>query len=151
VTHRISAGVLLEHEGKILLVRHHKPGAYDFWVAPGGGAVGTEDLRETARREVLEECGLIVEPETLAYVEEFHSPQIRTCKAWFTARLLGGSLNVSDVEAAREHIVEAAFLARSEFDGKIVFPLMLRQQYWEDKLSGFTNTRYVGLRTLDFY
>ena len=54
MTHRISAGVLVEQEDRILLVRY---GQHDFWVAPGGGARGTESLRETARREVREETG----------------------------------------------------------------------------------------------
>lgn len=149
--HRIAAGVLLEHEGKILLVRHHKPGAYDFWVAPGGGAEGMEDLRATARREVLEECGLVIEPRAIAYIEEFNSPIQRECKIWFTASLLGGTLDVSAVEASREHIVQAAFLDRSEFEGKIVFPPMLSSQYWEDKANGFAFPRYVGLREMEFY
>lgn len=149
--HRIAAGVLLEHEGKILLVRHHKPGAYDFWVAPGGGAEGNEDLRATARREVREECGLVIEPQAIAYIEEFNSPIQRECKVWFTARLLGGTLSASAVEASREHIVEAAFLARSEFEGKTVFPPMLSGQYWEDKANGFAFPRYVGLREMEFY
>lgn len=43
VEHRISAALILEIDGKILLVRHHNPGAYDFWVTPGGGAVGDKD------------------------------------------------------------------------------------------------------------
>ena len=59
--HRIAAGVIVEDEGRILLVRHSKPGVYDFWVTPGGGAEGTEDLLATAKREVFEECGLLVE------------------------------------------------------------------------------------------
>lgn len=75
--HRIAAGALVEHEGRILLVRHRKEGAYDFWVAPGGGAEGTEDLRDTVRREVKEECGLEVEPGAVAYFEEFYSPDTR--------------------------------------------------------------------------
>lgn len=141
----------MEHEGKILLVRHHKPGAYDFWVAPGGGAEGTEDLRATARREVLEECGLVIEPLLVAYIEEFRNPTQRECKVWFTARLLGGSLNTSAIEATREHIVQAAFLERSEFQGKVVFPPMLSGQYWEDKAHGFAFPKYVGLREMEFY
>jgi len=149
--HRIAAGVLLEHEGRILLVRHRKAGAYDFWVAPGGGVEGTEDLREAARREVFEECGLHVEPLNMAYVEEFHSPHTRECKVWFTARLIGGTLCTAAPEATREHITEAAFLARAEFEGKIIFPPMLRCEYWEDKEKGFSCPRYVGLREMEFY
>jgi 8-oxo-dGTP diphosphatase len=36
--HRIAAGVIVENDNRILLVRHTKHGVYDFWVAPGGGA-----------------------------------------------------------------------------------------------------------------
>ena len=48
--HRISAGVIVEHEDKVLLVHHRKPGAYDFWVAPGGGAIGSEGVRGQVER-----------------------------------------------------------------------------------------------------
>ena len=54
--HRIAAGVLVAEGDRLSLVRHQKPGVYDFRVAPGGGAEGPEDLRETARREVAEPC-----------------------------------------------------------------------------------------------
>jgi 8-oxo-dGTP pyrophosphatase MutT (NUDIX family) len=71
--HRIAAGVIVESNGRILLVQHRKPGAYDFWVAPGGGANASEDLHATARREVLEECGLHGEPRQLIYIEDLAS------------------------------------------------------------------------------
>jgi ADP-ribose pyrophosphatase YjhB (NUDIX family) len=100
VKHRISAGALVEQGGRLLLVRHRKPGAYDFWVAPGGGTHGDEELADTARREVREETGLDVRPERLVYVEEFHSPDTRYCKFWFTAALVGGQLDVTGPDAA---------------------------------------------------
>ena len=151
MNHRIAAGVIVEEEGRILLVRHTKPGAYDFWVAPGGGAEGTEDLIATASREALEECGLHVEPLLLAYIEEFSNPHTRECKVWFTGRVVGGTINTSRVEATREHITEAAWLSRSEFEGKTVFPPMLHHDYWQDKKNGFALPRYVGLRAMEFY
>lgn len=149
--HRIAAGVIVENEGRILLVRHRRAGAYDFWVAPGGGAEDGEDLRSTARREVLEECGLHVEPLRIAYIEEFANPHTRECKIWFTGRLIGGSLSSSAIEAVREHIVEAAWLGPGEFAGKTVFPPMLHGEYWKDKEQGFACPRYVGLREMEFY
>ena len=48
MNHRISAGVLVINQDKILLVNHKKPGHYDFWVAPGGGVLGTEDIESAA-------------------------------------------------------------------------------------------------------
>ena len=149
--HRIAAGVIVENEGRILLVRHLKPGVYDFWVAPGGGAEGAEDLLATAKREVFEETGLLVEPLQLAYIEEFTNPDIRECKVWFTGRLVGGTVNTEAEEAKREHIVEAAWLSQSEFEGKTVFPPMLLSEYWTDRESGFALPRYVGLRAMAFY
>ena len=59
--HRISAGAIVEDAaGQILLVRHVLPGKYDFWVAPGGGVQGREELAAAAIREVREETGLHV-------------------------------------------------------------------------------------------
>lgn len=89
--HRIAAGALVVEHNKVLLVRHRKPGAYDFWVAPGGGAEDTEDLHSALRREVREECGLLVEPVRIAYIEDLSTPTTRECKIWFTPALLGAS------------------------------------------------------------
>jgi ADP-ribose pyrophosphatase YjhB (NUDIX family) len=149
--HRIAAGVIVENDDRILLVRHTKLGVYDFWVAPGGGAEGTEDLRAAAKREVFEESGLHVEPLQLAYIEELSNPDTRECKVWFTGRLLGGTMNTEAVEAKREHITEAAWLSRSEFAGRTVFPPMLLTEYWKDRENGFALPRYVGLRSMEFY
>jgi ADP-ribose pyrophosphatase YjhB (NUDIX family) len=149
--HRISAGALVEHDGRILLVRHHRPGRYDFWVAPGGGAIGDEDLRMTAQREVREECGLAVELGALAYIEELIQHGTRHCKLWFVGRLLGGTLDVSAHEAQREYIVEAAFIAPADFGTCIVFPPMLGTHYAADKAAGFATPRYMGVRHMEFY
>jgi len=77
MNHRIAAGALVVHDDRVLLVRHYKPGAYDFWVAPGGGAEGGEDLHAALRRAVKEESGLVVEPERIAYIEELLTPDTR--------------------------------------------------------------------------
>ena len=149
--HRIAAGVIVEHEGRILLVHHRKPNVYDFWVAPGGGAEGTEDLKVAARREVAEECGLSVEPLQIAYIEELTTLHTRECKVWFIGQVVNGAMNCLGEKATQEHIVEAAWLTRSEFDGKTIFPPMLHAAYWHDKESGFAFPRYVGVRAMEFY
>lgn len=150
--HRIAAGVIVENEGRILLVRHRKPGAYDFWVAPGGGAEGAEDLQAAARREVFEECGLHVELLKLVYIEDLANPHTRECKFWFTGKLVGGTLGTNHAEAIAEHIVQAAWLSRSEFEGKVIFPPMLQEQYWHDRERAFSDgPRYVDLRQMEFW
>jgi 8-oxo-dGTP diphosphatase len=134
VTHRISAGVLVEHDQRILLVRCLVPGVFDFWVAPGGGAKGTETLRETARREVREETGLDVEVRDLMYIEELYGGGVRHCKFWFAGWLLGGTLSVASPDAQAEHIVEAAWFDATAIKSRTVFPLALTGSYWTDRL-----------------
>ena len=149
--HRISAGALVQHEGKVLLVRHRKEGAYDFWVAPGGGVQGTESLAKAAEREVMEETGLNVVTERLIYVEEFYQPGTRHCKFWFAARFIGGTLNVEAPEAVSEYIVEAGWHAQEQVKSLEVFPQILHARYWQDQASGFPGLQHLGLREMAFW
>lgn len=56
--HRISAGAIVVHESRVLMVRCRKLGAYDFRVCPGGGVKEAETLEAAAAREVMEENGV---------------------------------------------------------------------------------------------
>ena len=149
--HRISAGVIVEADSKILLVHNYLPGRYDFWVAPGGGVEGAEDLQSAALREVREECGLDVELGPIAYIEDLYNPEQRICKIWFIGHVIGGAIRTDSAEASAEGIVAAAFLSRKEFEGKVVFPLVLESDYWRDRESGFNQPRYLGIREMEVY
>lgn len=152
LNHRISAGALVEHEGRLLLVRHRKEGVYDFWVAPGGGVQGSESLTDAAEREVREETGLLVVAERILYVEEFHSPETRHCKFWLKATLVGGRLSVDTPQTTAEHIVEAAWHAEDQVKTLQVFPEILNARYWQDRSAGFASgLQYLGLRSMDFW
>lgn len=151
LNHRLSAGALVEHDGQILLVRHRKEGHYDFWVAPGGGVQGTEELAQAAAREVKEETGLRVAIGPLLYVEEFHNPDTRHCKFWFAATLLGGNLSTSAPDADAEHIVEARWHTKEAIAGLQVFPSVLQGRYWTDRVQGFPGVEHLGLREMAFW
>lgn len=152
LNHRISAGALVEQNGRVLLVRSRKEGVYDFWVAPGGGIQGTETLAAAAEREVKEETGLLVKTGQLVYVEEFFSPETRFCKFWFAATLAGGTLSVAAPEAAAEFIVDAAWLTHPQIQSLPVFPEVLRERYWQDRAAGFAGgLQHLGLRAMKFW
>jgi ADP-ribose pyrophosphatase YjhB (NUDIX family) len=149
--HRISAGAIVLREGKVLLVRHCLPGAYDFWVLPGGGVMEGEDAAAAARREVLEEAGLEVETLHLAYIEETQLDDMRECKLWFLCKEHGGELSTAAHEATREHIVGAAFFAREELEGTVAFPpFLFTDAFWNQATHGFAQVEYLGLRQREF-
>ena len=142
---------------KLLLVNHVKEGHYDFWVAPGGGVTGTEDLREAARREVQEETGLDARIGKLAYIEEMYKPgagtEVRECKFWFLAELANGSqrISVDAPEAVDEGVVAAGFFAPEEFSSLTLPPAFLRTEFWEDLKASFPEPKYLGVRRLEFW
>lgn len=53
--------VVVEQEGKFLLVQESKPGRERLYNVPGGHVEGHETLQEAAVREVKEESGYDVE------------------------------------------------------------------------------------------
>ncbi|MFM7553305.1 MAG: NUDIX hydrolase, partial [Actinomycetota bacterium] len=55
---RLKARVLVERDGRILLVRHAKRKQMAFWCLPGGNADPGESIAEAARRELVEETGV---------------------------------------------------------------------------------------------
>ena len=150
MTHRISAGAIVESDGRLLLVRHQRPGRYDFWVAPGGGVKGDESLEAAAAREVREETGLVVRVSKLLYIEELADAGCRYVKFWHDASLVGGTLDTSHHEAVAEYIVQAAWLAPEECQGLTVFPPVLTGRYWSDRSAGFPGVVHLPLRRMEF-
>ena len=149
--YRISAGAIVEREGRFLLVRHVRPGKYDFWVAPGGGIKGEESYEEAAAREVQEETGLTVRVGRLLYIEDLVNPQCRFVKFWFAAQLIGGAFDFSHPEARAEHIAEGAWLSPEELRGKAVFPTVLCERYASDRAAGFPDVVRLPLRHMEFW
>lgn len=149
--YRISAGAIVEDQGRVLLVRHVLPGKYDFWVAPGGGIKGEESYEVAAAREVWEETGIKVGVGKLLYVEDLVSPECRFVKFWFAAQRLGGVLDSSHPEAKAEHVAEAAWVSQAEFQGKAVFPSALGTRYATDKAAGFPGVVRLPMRRMEFW
>ena len=83
---------LAVHQGRVLLVASSYPNQpRPLWNLPGGRQQPGELLAETVVREVLEETGLRVEVDQLAYVSESYDGE--------------------------QHFLNATFLVRPSFDG----------------------------------
>ena len=148
--HRISCGCLVMRDNHILLVRHYRPDQHDFWVAPGGGVEGSEELARAAERETFEETGLNVVATRLAYIDEGWSATQRVLKFWFLADYVSGELDVHANPAAGESIVEAGWFTLDALPEGHVFPEALRTRFPRDLAAGFPGAVKLPLRELLF-
>ena len=148
--HRISCGALVVRDGNILLVRHQQPGQHDFWIAPGGGVEGNEELARAAERETFKEAGIHVMATRLAYIDEGWNEAQRILKFWFLADYVSGELNVGDNPGEGEFIVEAGWFALDALPEGHVFPEPLRTRFPRDLAAGFPGAVKLPLRKLLF-
>ena len=146
----ISAAALVLDGDRLLLVNHREPGAYDFWLPPGGRLEGSESILDCARRETFEETGLTVELQRILYVQEFVEPGYHFCKFFILCQSFSGELTLANRDAGESWLVGAAFFSQQEMQGADVRPPVLKGQFWADLAAGNRQTVYLGLEAIEF-
>jgi 8-oxo-dGTP diphosphatase len=98
---------VVTHGADVLLVRRTR-GTAGVWSLPGGTPRPSESMAACARREVLEETGLHVDPSGVAFVLEVLAPDgdLRTVDMVFLARLT----NLGQAPRKVEPDLEPAFI-----------------------------------------
>lgn len=69
---KVAAGVIVRHEGRVVLLQRANEPGYGKWVFPGGFVDRGEHPREAAAREAMEEAGITVAVRDLVGV--YHEP-----------------------------------------------------------------------------
>lgn len=94
---KVAAGILVEDDGKVVLVRRGVPPAEGAWALPAGFAEYEETIEETAVREAFEETGLQTEVNDLLGVYSYSSDVVgRGVLVLFSGHAVGGELRAGD-------------------------------------------------------
>jgi len=122
--HRIAAGGIVIHEGKILLVRYRE-GTGTYLVAPGGRMEDGESLAIAAQRETEEETGVKCKPKWPVMIDNLVTSRYQMVKIWYLCDYLGGEPFLSP-DAEREGIIEVGWYADDDLSGETVFPEIIQ-------------------------
>lgn len=140
---KVRLGVVLVHEGKILMVRqNNRP----FWVFPGGTLEVGEGLAECAVRELKEEVNLDVTIEKVLYLADFMRKEQgelkQTVDVFMLASYKAGALKM----ALDENLDEIGFFTEEEFNKLPVQPEVAARQVRQDWPQHFAqaNGLYLG-------
>jgi ADP-ribose pyrophosphatase YjhB (NUDIX family) len=133
----IRVGVVIEHDGALLLVRHEKPGREPYWVLPGGRLEPGETIPECAERELLEETGLRGRFVGVLYVSEFFTEDRHTVDvtAWVEADSSEEAQLGSDPEeepGSEPTLQELRWVEFEELEEITVLPGFIRDQIVKD-------------------
>ena len=113
------AGALVEHDGRLLLVKRAIEPFLGYWDIPGGFLEADEHPRAGAIREVREETGLAIEPIDLfgIYIGRYSYGEAGDfcLNIYYSARVVGGR------ERPDDDAVEVAWFAPGELPGRIAF------------------------------
>lgn len=94
---KVAAGVIVEVDGKVLLVQRNNEPLRGYWTFPAGFVDAYEDPLQAARRECLEETGLEVDvTELMKVIGGREHPHGADIVIVYRAVITGGELHAGD-------------------------------------------------------
>lgn len=110
---RLSSAVFAERNGEILILKRAVGEAVGGWYLPGGALDPGEDIETCARRELLEECGLVPEgPLTCVAVAHMHVYGFDSLQVLYAASCPSGDVTISHEHSGFRWIDPCAYRDR---------------------------------------
>ncbi|HNE04578.1 MAG TPA: NUDIX hydrolase [Anaerolineales bacterium] len=152
MVHRIRVASIITNNDKILLVKHvHPKTGYAWWVPPGGGVEESDtSIFDCAKREVFEETNLTVEVSRILYIREFFDKENQRLNMEFfvLADKYSGESGLENLRSSNGldelYIKDVKWLSREEIQNIVVFPEILKDQFWDEHAMNFPSIKYLG-------
>jgi len=116
----IRTRAIIIHDGKILAVRHSND--HDFYALPGGHLEPPEDIKDSMKREIFEEMGVIPTLGRLLYINNFIEMEIgkQSVEFFFEVTNSQDFLDIDKLKGTHSHeLVDIAWLDK-DTDKKIL-------------------------------
>lgn len=149
--HKISTGVLIFKDNKILLVKHVNPNnGFTWWVPPGGGIKGAESIFQAAERELTEETSLSAKIVRIVYLRQLIYKQLdlNVLTVYMLAEGVNGELSTSNLDKEdldSEYIKEVKYFSKEEIKKIKVFPEIFSDEMWTDYENNFPEIKFIGV------
>jgi len=149
--HRIRAAAIIVNNNKVLLVKHvHPETGYTWYVPPGGGVKEIDSsIFDCAKRETFEETNLKIEVSRLLYIREFYDKENEklNIELFVLADAFEGEIDLKNIKGSgpdENFIKEAKWFSKEELADLIVFPEIIKDEFWNDCAIGFPKVKYLG-------
>ena len=150
--HKISTGVLVFKDDRLLLVKHvHPKTGFTWWVPPGGGVKGSESITDAAKREVFEECGLKIEVGRPVLMRQliYRAQDQNVLTIYFLTNEVSGEITTKNIQGLgsvdEQYIKEIRLFSKDEIKDIKVFPEYLQEDaFWDDVKDNFPRFRFLG-------
>lgn len=146
---RIAAGGIVINDGKILLVRYKNDESGSFLAAPGGRVEDNENIKEAIVREIIEETGILVEPNSVLTIEDLDCSKWKMCKIWMSCKYKKGEI-VETQEAVEEEICDVGWYMKNELKNEVVYPSIIKSKPWELLMNAKTDIEIPSSRKASF-
>lgn len=98
-------GIVMFHEGKLVVVKHDVKGYGVYYLLPGGGIEHSESPEEAIKREAIEECGVEVESVRLLWIKSGYTDEDDYMDLIYLANIKSGDFKIHENEKMVKEIV----------------------------------------------
>ena len=105
--HRIrAAGLIIEKDCILLVLHRNDANGLQIWVPPGGGLISADhSIFDTAKREIFEETGLMVQVHRISHIRKFRdiNNNIHHLEFFMPIESYSGTLSIKNVPDGDEN------------------------------------------------